>query len=395
MAAACLQEDRHETPNVKLQYRPRQVVGPTSHRPCVQCPPVNLTERSVLCTIGPDPTGGRAYPPDGVCRWIAYTHVSFDPINRTLLPYTDVDAPASLEASWAAFVQRASSYRHTRLLPSIRRRSLLLAARHTDTARDLNRSTAALHMCGLAVLNARMTVQQTWQLSRAIDVIATVNPGSFLVLGASFVGLSDRTASRLIPGELLDALVTPLSLFVLETHLPVPGKRCEAGFTTSSGPHFGQRDALTLKGAKAFLRQPALKYVQPEFLGRCVSVLAGALQFQLTTPTLPVPGAPCSSWKVAELRHACRLPSVRVNEEVRCMFGHDNASFFSYESEDNILRKVKPFLLGLANEDLPTCMAVYSIETDALPGQCPIGLERYNYSLAYSIYDLLYYLRLP
>ncbi|XP_077548509.1 uncharacterized protein LOC144161782 [Haemaphysalis longicornis] len=546
IGAVCLTSDGDVVPPEKY-YAQRDLHLPPSKRTVVGYEPVSTYERSVLCTIGTDLTRGKAYPPDGVCRWIAFTHVRFNLSNRQLLPSTRDQAAA---ASWATFVSRAAAYNLTHYVPSIATRSLLELAADPNGPRALNKTLAALKMFGLAVLNARVTVNETWQLSRSLNTMAAANPGSFLALGLSLVGLSDRTAARLVPTELLDALVTPLSLFVLETHLPVPGAPCRAGFTTSREPYYGQRDAFTLRGARDFLTQPALKYVDARSLGRCISILAGALQFNLAQnwSTPPPPGAPCRSWQVTELKNACStmqhessrsgsnaatpiqptftitspqrdppsfaglrghnveewldsynralalknhsrvqdviaackrledlksmrvqpamwgegfskdfdlramirliireeleghvshnlpdnrhqppsttvlaaaqeslvpglrdlirdelaavksdppLPTVGENTEAVAMWGYAGDRFFSFESQSNILKKVKPLLLDLAIDDeVPTCVAVYSVETDALHGQCSV-LERYDCSMAYSIYDLLWYLRLP
>lgn len=393
IGAVCLTSDGDVVPPEKY-YAQRDLHLPPSKRTVVGYEPVSTYERSVLCTIGTDLTRGKAYPPDGVCRWIAFTHVRFNLSNRQLLPSTRDQAAA---ASWATFVSRAAAYNLTHYVPSIATQSLLEVAADPNGPRALNKTLAALKMFGLAVLNARVTVNETWQLSRSLNTMAAVNPGSFLALGLSLVGLSDRTAARLVPTELLDALVTPLSLFVLETHLPVPGAPCRAGFTTSREPYYGQRDAFTLRGARDFLTQPALKYVDARSLGRCISILAGALQFNLAQnwSTPPPPGAPCRSWQVTELKNACRLPTVGENTEAVAMWGYAGDRFFSFESQSNILKKVKPLLLDLAIDDeVPTCVAVYSVETDALHGQCSV-LERYDCSMAYSIYDLLWFLRLP
>ncbi|KAK8763862.1 hypothetical protein V5799_021856 [Amblyomma americanum] len=335
-------------------------------------------EKSLLCTVGCNATDIKLYPPDGLCNWIVYTHVSYDAHNDTI-------APVNSE-SWKFFLQMRSQYSLSRVLPSHEWTKLSLDARQS---RSLNRTLTALRMAGLALLNVRIAQDQAVELSAALSTLAGANPGMFLVLGASFYGLTDRTASQLLPSWLLDQLVTPLSVFVLETHLPPPGDGCTAGFSTALQPAYGQRqESLTFRGARSFLEQPALRYANPATLARCVSVTAGVLVFHVMDGHRVELGAPCSHWWLDKLAAFCSLPSVSVNVEARAAYGNTTREFFSFETFECMWSKIDSMLRSLLNAELPTCLAVYSLDLDAPHGLCQFDQERRS-RLVYTAYDVV------
>ncbi|KAH7938485.1 hypothetical protein HPB49_024560 [Dermacentor silvarum] len=343
--------------------------------------PGNSPERFLVCTIGGNESPEfRAYPPDGVCNWIIYTHVGYEENapNGTRLAPRD---PGSW-ASWEHFLGHRAQYSATRLLPSHAWRDDL--ALTTRQARSLNRTLRSMRMAGLAFLNVRISVDRVPALAETLEALAWANPGMFLALGASFEQLADATAPRLVPAWLLDQLVTPLSLFVLETHLPPPGGACTAGFSTARQPSYyaggSERDRvgrLTFVGARAFLAQPALRYADPKVLARCVSILAGAIVFHVLANEKPVPGAPCSHWSLAKVASVCRLPSVRDDVEAVAMYGsRADGAFFSYESAVHMWAKVFTVLQSMLFSRMPTCLAVYALDLDASPGLCDMHQER-------------------
>ncbi|KAK8787948.1 hypothetical protein V5799_022274 [Amblyomma americanum] len=344
-----------------------------------QFTPGKRPEKFLLCTAGSYATQKHSvYPPDGVCNWIIYTHVRFDAQNRTLVP-------TSLE-SWRLFLRLRLQFKLSRLLPSHEWGNVRLQKRQV---RLLNRTLIHLRMVGLAFLNVRIAVAEVPELAAVLERLAIVNPGMFLVLGASFEGLNDRTASKLLPNWLLDQLVTPLSVFVLETHLPAPGDSCTAGFSTALQPVYGQKHiSLTFRGARAFLEQPALRYSNQSGLARCVSVMAGVLVFHIVEGHPAVLGAPCSRWSLEKLSSFCRLSSVAVNEEAWSAYGWTKNAFFSFEWTLHMWKKMRPVLHSMLMAELPTCMAIYSLDLDSAPALCPYPDER-TYRLVYTAYDLM------
>ncbi|KAK8787946.1 hypothetical protein V5799_022272 [Amblyomma americanum] len=340
--------------------------------------PGERAEEFLLCTVGRDATEHKVYPPDGMCNWIIYTHVRFEALNGSLVPTSF--------KSWMRFLGFRAQYKLSRQLPSHEWGNFSL---RVHQARSLNQTLTQLRMVGLAFLNVRVAVGEVPKLATVLETLANANPGMFLVLGSSFQGLNDRTASKLLPSWLLDQLVTPLSVFVLETHLPAPGDPCRASFSTAFQPVDGQKEvSLTFRGARAFLEQPALRYANPASLARCVSVTAGALVFHVVEGHPAVLGAPCSRWSLEKLSSFCRLPSVNANEEARAAYGRTESVFFSFEYTLHMWKKIRPVLHSLLLAELPTCMAVYSLDLDCASALCPFPYERTE-SLVYTAYDVM------
>ncbi|KAK8786166.1 hypothetical protein V5799_007469 [Amblyomma americanum] len=328
--------------------------------------PGDRAEQFLLCTVCGNATELKVYPPDGLCNWIIYTHVTYDAQNNNFVP-------GNLE-SWSVYLQMNSQYELSGRLPSHEWINFSLDAHQ---ARSLNRTLTALRMTGLAFLNVRISKGQVSDLSRALAILAGANPGMFLVLGATFHGLNDRTASELLSSWLLDQLVTPLSVFVLEMHLPPSGGSCTAGFSTASQPAYSQRhESLTFCGARTFLELPALKYANASTLARCVSVTAGTLVFHVVDGHRAELGVPCSHWTLDKLTAYCRLSSVSVNVEARAAYGNTTREFFSFEASEHMWSKMRVVLHSLFLAELPTCLAVYSLHLDAPKGFCPFEQER-------------------
>ncbi|KAH9368168.1 hypothetical protein HPB48_000820 [Haemaphysalis longicornis] len=340
----------------------------------------NRSERLLLCTLGKDATHNFAYPPDGICNFIVYTHVRYEEENSSFF----ASSPSSVRG-WNFFLLKRLQYTATRLLPSQDWRKV---SPMSFDARSVNRTLLHLGMAGLAFLNVRIAVGQVPVLTATLRALARGNPGMFLALGVSFRGLHDASASRLVPTDLMDQLVTPLSLFVLETHLPTPREHCTADVLTGRGPFFEQQDGrLTFRGAASFLAQPALRYVDPVAMPRCISVQAGVLVFHVPRG-IPRVGARCTEWTLAKLATFCRLTTVRLHVEAEAMYGHIGQLFFTFESTDQVHTKVKGVLRGLYRSELPTCLAVYSLDLDSLPGLCSNNLDR-SRRLVYTAYHFL------
>ncbi|KAH6927659.1 hypothetical protein HPB50_006364 [Hyalomma asiaticum] len=360
---------RHVNVGDRATVRPRYVPGKRS-------------ESFIICTLGGDATERRFYPPDGLCNWIIYTHVVYNDRNRNLAP-----ADPSKLLSWNVFVRLRSQYATTRLMPSLEWRNV--TGLQTHRALALNRTLSAAHMAGLAFLNARVGVFEVIAIADLFARLVSVNPGMFLALGASFEHLNDQTAYGIVPATLLDRLVTPLSLFILETHLPAPGEKCRTSFPTAMEPMYGQRgQLLTLRRAHSFMAQPVLRYANPAVLARCVSISAGALVFHLAKGARPVLGAPCTHWSLDRLETVCRLGSVRANVEGRVMYGHTQRTFFTYEGAEHVWSKVFPTIQSMLWDELPTCIAVYALDLDASPGLCYMEQERPN-RLIFTVYDVV------
>ncbi|KAH9368438.1 hypothetical protein HPB48_012632 [Haemaphysalis longicornis] len=343
----------------------------------------NSSERLLLCTLGKDATHNFAYPLDGVCNFIVYTHVRYEEENSSFF----ASSPASVRG-WNFFVLKRPQYRATRLLPS---QDWTMVSPMSFDARSVNRTLLHLGMVGLAFLNVRISVGQVPLLTAILRSLARGNPGMFLALGVSFHGLHDGSASRLVPTDLMDQLVTPLSLFVLETHLPTPREHCTADVSTGRGPFFEQQeDRLTFEGAASFLAQPALRYVDPVAMPRCISVQAGVLVFHVPRG-IPRVGARCTQWTLQKLATFCRLTSVRLHAEAQAMYGHTGQLFFTFESSVHVVPKVQAVLRVLLRSELPTCLAVYSLDLDAFAGLCSINLDRPS-RLVYTAYNILKFL---
>ncbi|KAH8037604.1 hypothetical protein HPB51_015038 [Rhipicephalus microplus] len=177
-------------------------------------------------------------------------------------------------------------------------------------------------------------------------------------------GALDSTATRIVPADVLDALLTPLSLFVLETHLPVPEEKCITAPLTPLFPYGSQpRPTLTFRGVKAFFSQPALRLIHPNATGRCVSFLAGAVQFQVagvraasannasntvdaTRPRrsprprhVHKPGEPCHSWSLVPVQFVCGQKHVTHITDAVVWYATSEGNFIAYETWETFLRK--------------------------------------------------------
>ncbi|XP_075559357.1 uncharacterized protein LOC142590839 [Dermacentor variabilis] len=232
---------------------------------------------SLFCTVGSRlPRQASVYPADGLCTWIAYIHARYNPASATLEP---MPQSGSLRA-WFELRYRMITYNKTRWLPSLEWahfRKTLGESITRSQARSLNRTLVDMNMAGLSMLNVRAGVRDLRPLSRSLATLAAANPGMFLALGLRLLGLVDSTATRLVPAELLDALLTPLSLFVLETHLPVPERKCVTAPLMPLFPYASQkRHTLTFRGVKAFFSQPVIRLIHPNATVRgdtlCVSL---------------------------------------------------------------------------------------------------------------------------
>lgn len=345
--------------------------------------PGERPEKFIICTLGGNAVERRMYPPNGLCNWIIYTHVGYDAQNRSLAP-----TGSGNWLSWAYFLQLKSYYVTTRLAPSLDWKNL--TGLQKQQARELNQTLSALRMAGLAMLNVHIGVHEVAVLAQLFATLASANPGMFLALGASFERLNDQTAPSLVPTTLLDRLVTPLSLFILETHLPAPGVNCRTSFSTALEHGYGEHGShrLTFRGARLFMAQPALRYANPAVLARCLSIAVGALVFHLPPGERPQLGARCTHWSLERLETVCRLASVRANVHAHAMYGQTQRTFFSYESAVDIWSKVFPTLQSMVWDELPTCLAVYALDLDSFPGQCLMEQERPN-RLIFVVYDVI------
>ncbi|KAL3225198.1 hypothetical protein MRX96_004641 [Rhipicephalus microplus] len=256
--------------------------------------PVDFAPESTLvCTLGPHALQRRAYPADGICSVFVFTHVLHDPATRALVPAI---SNIATRKSWRIFQRRALLYKATWFMPSFEWNSLI-SNLDGHRAREINATLLQMNMLGLALFNVRLPVGALRSVVSALFLLQRTNPGMFLALGTSFVGMSDATVTSLVQTPLLDAMVTPLRLFVLETHLPSTASTaedCIAGYVTPAEPYDGVA-RLTLRGASALLAHPAFTLVKPGVLTRCFSVLAGAIVFraQNTSSRVPMrPGSP-------------------------------------------------------------------------------------------------------
>lgn len=192
----------------------------------------------------------------------------------------------------------------------------------------------------------------------------------FLALGASFEGLADDNAASLIPSDLLDAMATPLRLFILETHVPSGENGCVAGYATPLEP-YDAHPRLTLRGAEVLLSHRALSLVEGGLLTRCFSVHAGAIVFRAedTSPSaLPLQlGGRCHSWQLENLKRFCTDRHVRIASSVSTVYGHGPGTFVTYESAFLVDRKAFPVMRKFMDRDSPVCLAVYGLDLDLKP----------------------------
>ncbi|KAL1430228.1 hypothetical protein MTO96_015292 [Rhipicephalus appendiculatus] len=325
-------------------------------------------ERTLICTLGPYALQRRAYPADSICSVIVFTHVLYDPATSTLVPAV---SDIVTRKSWRIFQRRALFYKATWFMPSFEWNSLIstLDARR---AREINATLLQTNMLGLALLNVRLPVGALRSVVSALFLLQRTNPGMFLALGASFEGMSDANAASLVPTRLLDAMVTPLRLFVLETHLPSTGstaKDCIAGYVTPAEP-YDSVARLTLRGASALLAHRAFTLVRPDVLTRCFSVFAGAIVFRAQNTSSRVSmqsGSPCSSWHLDSLGSFCNHSGVRMDSVLHAAYSGSPEAFVTFESVFQVDRKAIPVMQRFMDADSPICLAVYALDLDIMP----------------------------
>ncbi|CAN7944784.1 unnamed protein product [Ixodes hexagonus] len=333
--------------------------------------------RILVCTLS---TVAMQYPRDGLCDVIVLTHVLYDSQTGSLHPHRASDNGLSTFLRHARFMTR------TRLLPSHDWIALVKAidARY---ARGLYRALELLKLKGLALFNVHVSVEQLPGLIDALRLLHKEDPRMFLALGAMFEGISDEKASGFLPSDLFDQLVTPLRLFVLETHLPVPSQHCYTGLSAPLDSYGNTRQTFTLKGAESLLAHRALAYVNTTVLVRCISALSGALVFDVPLQS-PEPGAPCLGWSTRKLSEVCRVPTIRHHMDAQSAYGHTDSTFFSFDSTKNMMEKVGAVLQRVLDTDSPACLAVYGLDLDDMRFSCPRMFER-SALLVYTARDVL------
>lgn len=406
------QEERHQLAQRSALWYPRQW-----NRTSVQttAPPAG-SPPLLFCTVGSRlPREALVYPADGLCSWIAYIHAGYNPGSETLEPTPE---PGSIH-SWFEFRSKVGVYNRTRLLPSLEWANFRKTpgeSFNASRARSLNRTLVNIGMAGLSMLNVRAGVRDLRPLIRSLATLAGANPGMFLALGVRLLGLVDSTATRLVPAEVLDALLTPLSLFVLETHLPILEKKCVTAPLMPLFPYASQtRPTLTFRGVKAFFSQPVMRLIHPNATTRCVSLLAGAVRFRLVAdapadgnastaaaPTKPrrsswsrhvhLPGEPCYSWSVVPAQLICRQSHVAHIADAPAWYASSESSFFAFDTWDTFVRKTRHVLTEHLESEMPTCLALYSVDLEAPRVSCPHILGR-NQALASYAMEVLRDLR--
>ncbi|KAK8784007.1 hypothetical protein V5799_009630 [Amblyomma americanum] len=322
-------------------------------------------ERTLVCTIGPYALQRQAYPADGVCSVIVFTHVHYDHVASSIVPAV---SGTTAKKSWRIFQRRALLYNDTFFMPSFEWRPFLstLTARR---AREVNATLVQANMLGLALLGVRLQVYGLHAVTSALFLLHRVNPGMFLALGASFEGMTDINSATLIPAEALDAMVTPLRLFVLETHIPTPGSICVTGYVTPMEP-YDEVPRLTLHGASSLLSQRAFTLVQAGRLTRCFSVFAGAIVFRAdntSSQLLLRPGDKCGSWHFTDLNKLCNESRVRVEFGVRAAYGDVPGGFVTFESVYQVDSKTISMMQKFLDADRPIGLAVYGLDMDVMP----------------------------
>ncbi|KAL1414306.1 hypothetical protein MTO96_030541 [Rhipicephalus appendiculatus] len=324
-------------------------------------PPARSDAVTMLCTVGSQlPQQVPVYPADG-------SH-----------------------SAWLYFRRHVGMYNRTRLLPSLewaRFRKTPGEGLNASQARSLNRTLVNAGMTGLSMLNVLADVRDLRSLSRVLATLAAANQGMFLALGLRLLGLLDRTATRIVPADVLDALLTPLSLFVLETHLPVAEQTCVTAPLTPLIPYGSQpRPTLTFRGVKAFFSQPAVRLIHPNATGRCVSFLAGAVHFDVTgvhaastdnssnniVPTRPRessqprhvhrPGEPCHSWSLVPVQFVCDQKLVTHITDAVAWYASSEGNFVAYDTWETFLHKAQHVLMDHLESEIPTCLALYSVD---------------------------------
>ncbi|CAN7945763.1 unnamed protein product [Ixodes pacificus] len=337
--------------------------------------------RILVCTQS---TNATRYPRDGLCDIIVFTHVLYD--NRTGSLHSKV-AP---NWGWSEFLHQTTLMTQTRLLPS-HDWKVLVDSIDVNYARGLNKALVRHRLGGLALFNVRVNVAQLPGLIGALRLLHEEDSRMFLGLGVMFEGLSDETASSLLPTDLFDELITPLRLFVLETHLPVPCRDCYTGLSAPLNPYGNPRQPFSMIGAERLLAHRALAYVNTTVLVRCLSVLSGVLVFDVASESSE-PGAPCLGWSVNKLSEVCKVPNIRHHVDAQSAYGHTNSTFFTFESTKNMVDKVLVVLQRTLDSDLPACLAVYGLDLDDTKHLCPRTLERTG-SFLYTATEVLCSLR--
>ncbi|KAK8788075.1 hypothetical protein V5799_022148 [Amblyomma americanum] len=270
---------------------------------------------TLVCTVGAGLALRRAYPFDGVCDYIVFTHAVYNDRGAGSLR-----ARGGQSWSWKFFLRQASAMTVTRLLPSFDW-EVLVGALEPDLARRLNASLARERMHGLALFEVGIRPEQLPRVAAAMRLMAECNPGMFLALGVSFQGLHDGNALQLFPPGVLDKAVTPLSMLVLETHVPpqVDGQ-CRTALTSIPEPRSqdpeDQQQQLSLKGADRILAlHPELKHVVGSGLIGCFSLFIGALVFNTSGQDGQL-GAVCTSWFMEKLEKV-RTASTPLRQKFR------------------------------------------------------------------------------
>ncbi|KAK8785323.1 hypothetical protein V5799_008314 [Amblyomma americanum] len=365
----------HPDPYWQLSHR--------CHLSASECPPLRrkspfcvAPERTLVCTLGPYVLQRHAYPIDGICSVIIFTHVRYDSKADSLVP---VASDSMAKKSWRIFQRRALLYNVTSFMPSFEWKALLSTLR-VRRARKINATLVQINMLGLALLGVRLPVDGLPFLTSALVLMEHANPGMFLALGVSFEGMTDVNSASRIPA---DAMVKPLRLFVLETHIPVTGNACVAGYATPVEP-YDAVPRLTLRGAGSLLSHHAFTLVRPGVLTRCFSMFAGAIVFRAenaASKQLLRPGGPCSSWHLASLGDFCNSSRVQVDVGVRAAFGDIPGGFVTFESVHEVDRKAIPMMQKFLDADSPICLAVYGLDLDTMP---PTNLHKMACSERYS-----------
>ncbi|XP_037280585.2 uncharacterized protein LOC119173905 [Rhipicephalus microplus] len=346
---------------------------------------------TLVCTVG---TGvivrRKAYPPDGVCHYTVFTHVAYDQ-RADDFKALGAASTSQVATSWRTFLREASGCRRTRLLPSYGDWEEFVGALEPSRARRLNASLVRHRLHGLALLHVRVRPSQLAVVAGALRLLAEQNPGMFIALGISFEGVNDANALRAFPPGVLDRAVTPLSLLVLETHVPPPDHRgrCRASLPSIRDvDEFEGNVRLSLSGAVRILGQhPELRHVvgTPALAG-CFSVFLGALVFNTSGQEAKL-GAVCTSWSADKISEVCEHPSVRLDERAVAAYGQDGRRFFSFESVRLVVPKLTELLNGTLQRDRAPCLALYNMELNC--GVCSQCISERYPNIIGVVHDLL------
>ncbi|XP_064484173.1 uncharacterized protein LOC135396882 isoform X2 [Ornithodoros turicata] len=353
-----------------LRGQPRQSQNETNLRPSV--------DNTVVCTVGHTATYRRWYPVDSICTYIVYKHVFYDTNSASFLPSVNSDMAWT---SFRVFLRQSRYLRLTSCLPSLEWQALLrlpekLKQTYEHVAKRMKQTLSAKGLYGLAMLEVRAPVEQLPEISSALKGLRSGVPDLFLVLGISFVGVTDGNLPRALPTGVLDTLMTPLSMFILETHSqPYPGRPCRTAYSSAQNNYGNPEQNFTLKGAVRLLSHPAVLYVDPKATLRCISLSAAALVF-----------------KVYPHSQVCREPNVREDVDARATYGYTNETFFTYETNKDMSEKYGGTLQWLLDSERPACLAIYHIDMDDIHMSCARFSDRIR-KLPYSARDLVANLR--